>query len=62
MASYSTRQRDPLLDSSTQAAIEKRSKELLGLTLIVLGLLAAAMIGTYSAQDPSWMSAYSPAT
>jgi len=57
MASYSTRQRDPLLDSTTQAAIEKRSKELMGLVLIVLGLLAAAMIATYSAQDPSWMSA-----
>ena len=28
MASYSTRQRDPLLDSTTQAALEKRGKEL----------------------------------
>ncbi|MEM8538003.1 MAG: DNA translocase FtsK 4TM domain-containing protein, partial [Pseudomonadota bacterium] len=57
MASYQSRRRDPLLDSSTQAAIEKRSKELLGLALIMLGLLVAAMMGSYSATDPSWISA-----
>ena len=57
MASYQTRQRDPLLDSNTQAAIEKRSKELFGLALIGLGLLVAAMVGSYSPDDPSWISA-----
>ncbi|MEO1638465.1 MAG: DNA translocase FtsK 4TM domain-containing protein [Pseudomonadota bacterium] len=57
MASYQSRRRDPLLDSSTQAAIEKRSKELLGLGLIMLGLLVAAMVGSYSPNDPSWISA-----
>ncbi|GGH27686.1 DNA translocase FtsK [Cribrihabitans marinus] len=55
MASYHTRSRDPLLDSNMQAAIEKRGKELLGIGLIALGLLAAAMIGSYTPDDPNWM-------
>ncbi|HEV8035866.1 DNA translocase FtsK 4TM domain-containing protein, partial [Yoonia sp.] len=57
MASYQSRRRDPLLDSTTQAAIEKRSKELLGIGLICLGLLIAVMVGSYSPDDPSWISA-----
>ncbi len=57
MASYQTRQRDPLLDSSTQAMIEKRGKELLGMALIALGLLVTAMVGSYAPDDPSWISA-----
>ena len=57
MASYQTRRRDPLLDSTTQAALEKRSKELLGLGLMFLGVLIAAMVGSYSPDDPSWISA-----
>ncbi|MCL6284625.1 DNA translocase FtsK 4TM domain-containing protein [Ruegeria sp. 2012CJ41-6] len=52
---YNTRGRDPLLDSNMQAAIEKRGKELIGIALIVLGLLAAAMIGSYTPDDPNWM-------
>ena len=57
MASYQTRQRDPLLDSATQAMVEKRGTELLGLALIVVGLAAAAMAVSYSPDDPSWISA-----
>ncbi len=57
MASYQARQRDPLLDSNLQAAIEKRGKELLGLGLIVLGVLAAMMIVSYNPDDPNWMLA-----
>ncbi len=57
MASYQTRQRDPLLDSTTQAAIEKRGKELLGIGLVFAGLLIAALVGSYSPDDPSWISA-----
>ncbi|MBE0413363.1 DNA translocase FtsK [Yoonia sp.] len=57
MASYQSRRRDPLLDSATQAAIEKRGKELFGLALVGLGLLSAAMLGSYSPDDPSWISA-----
>ena len=57
MASYQTRHRDPLLDSETQAALEKRSRELFGIAMIVLGLLGAAMVFSYSPTDPSWISA-----
>ncbi|WP_394151559.1 DNA translocase FtsK [Loktanella salsilacus] len=57
MASYQTRHRDPLLDSETQAVLERRSKELLGIGLIVLGLLAAMICFSYSPTDPSWISA-----
>ncbi len=54
---YQARGRDPLFDSDVQAAIEKRGKELIGLALILLGLMAAAMIASYSPDDPSWISA-----
>ncbi|NOC47275.1 DNA translocase FtsK [Ruegeria sp. HKCCD7559] len=55
MASYNARNRDPLLDSTTQAALERRSKELIGIALILLGLAAAAMIWSYTPDDPNWM-------
>lgn len=54
---YQTRGRDPLLDSNMAQAIEKRGKELLGIGLILLACAAAAMIGSYTPSDPSWMSA-----
>ncbi|MBR9843389.1 MAG: DNA translocase FtsK [Rhodobacteraceae bacterium] len=54
---YQARGRDPLLDSTTQAAIEKRGKELIGIALLVLAAMAAAMIVSYTPEDPSWMSA-----
>jgi len=57
MASYTTRQRDPLLDSNMQAAIEKRGKELLGIGLMVLGVMAGMMLASYSPEDPNWMLA-----
>lgn len=53
---YQTR-REPLVDAAIQEAIEKRGRELLGLVLIALGVMAAAMLATYSPDDPSWMSA-----
>ncbi|MGB7241534.1 MAG: DNA translocase FtsK 4TM domain-containing protein [Sulfitobacter sp.] len=52
---YQTRGRGPLLDSNMQAAVEKRGKELLGIALIIVGLMAAAMIGSYTPDDPNWM-------
>ncbi len=55
MASYQTRQRDPLLDSNMQAAIERRGKELLGMGLVVVGVLAAMIIASYSPTDPNFM-------
>ncbi|MDU8912725.1 DNA translocase FtsK [Aestuariicoccus sp. MJ-SS9] len=54
---YQARGRDPLFDSNMAAAIEKRGKELIGLVLIGLGLAAAAMIASYTPDDPSWLSA-----
>ncbi len=57
MASYQARQRDPLLDQTMQAAIERRGKELLGAVLILLGLLTALMLASYSPDDPSWLAA-----
>jgi DNA segregation ATPase FtsK/SpoIIIE, S-DNA-T family len=57
MASYQARQRDPLFDSTTQAILEQRGKELLGLALLVVALLVALILGSYSPQDPSWLSA-----
>ena len=57
MASYTTRQRDPLLDSNMQAAIEKRGKELLGIGLMVLGVMAGMMLASYNPEDPNWMLA-----
>ena len=57
MASWQAKQRDPLFDQSTQAALERRGKELLGFGLIVLGLLIALMLASYLPEDPSFMSA-----
>jgi len=54
---YQTRGREPLLDTSTAQAIEKRGKELLGLVLLGLGVVAAMMIGSYTPDDPNWMLA-----
>ncbi len=57
MATYQTRQRDPLLDQGTQAMLERRSRELLGLALCAIGLAFAALLFTYSPDDPGWMVA-----
>jgi len=52
---FQSRSRDPLLDSNMQALIEKRGKELIGIVLICIGLAAAAMIASYTPDDPNWM-------
>ena len=57
MASYQSRQRDPLLDQRVQAMLERRGRELFGLFLIALSLAFALMLMTYSASDPGWMVA-----
>jgi S-DNA-T family DNA segregation ATPase FtsK/SpoIIIE len=51
---YQTRGRDPLLDTNMAEAIEKRGKELIGIALILVGLLTAAMITSYTPDDPNW--------
>ena len=57
MASYQARQRDPLLDQSMQAMLERRGREALGLALIAGGAVFALMLASYSANDPGWMVA-----
>ncbi|MBT8408558.1 MAG: DNA translocase FtsK 4TM domain-containing protein, partial [Alphaproteobacteria bacterium] len=53
---YQARHRDPLFDSDTQAIIERRGKELVGLVLLGLALVVAMALGTYSPDDPNWLS------
>ncbi|MDF1854593.1 DNA translocase FtsK 4TM domain-containing protein [Pseudooceanicola sp.] len=53
---FQTRGRDPLFDSNMQAAIERRGKELIGVVVFFLGLLATLAFVSYSPDDPSWMS------
>jgi S-DNA-T family DNA segregation ATPase FtsK/SpoIIIE len=57
MASYQARQRDPLLDQNMAAMLERRGRELLGLALIGAALAFAAMLWTYTPEDPGWMVA-----
>ncbi|RVV96680.1 hypothetical protein EKE94_17530 [Mesobaculum littorinae] len=54
---YQARHRDPLFDRETQAVIERRGKEMLGIGLIVAALAVALMLGSYVPEDPSWLSA-----
>ena len=54
---YQVKQRDPLFDADTQAMLEKRGRELLGVVLVALGGLCAMLLATYSPSDPSWISA-----
>ncbi len=57
MASINARQRDPLLDQNTQAMLERRGRELLGIALLVFALAFTLMLGSYSPEDPGWMVA-----
>ena len=56
MATYQARGRGRLLDSKTQAILERRGRELVGLLFFVLGLIAVMMLGSYVPEDPSWLS------
>ena len=53
---YPTRGRDPLLDATTQAFLEKRGVEALGLILFLVGLFLTLTLASYSPQDATWMS------
>ena len=57
MASIHARQRDPLLDQNTQALLERRGRELLGLAMLMVAFAFALMLGSHSADDPGWMVA-----
>ena len=51
---YPTRGRDPLLDASTQAFLERRGVEVLGLILLLVGVVLALALISYSPEDPAW--------
>jgi len=51
-----TRSRDPLFDADTQEVIERRGRELVGLALLALAFAGAAMLWSYTPDDPSWLS------
>ncbi|MFM7334115.1 MAG: DNA translocase FtsK 4TM domain-containing protein, partial [Tabrizicola sp.] len=57
MASYQARQRDPLLDQGTQAMLERRGRELMGLVLLLVAFGFTLMLWSYSPEDPGWMVA-----
>jgi S-DNA-T family DNA segregation ATPase FtsK/SpoIIIE len=57
MASYHIRSRDPLLDSTMRASLERRGRELLGLALLTAGVLLMLMLASYTPDDPNWMAA-----
>ena len=56
MAFHTARSRDPLLDTKMQAALERRTQELVGLVLIGIALALGLALATYSPEDPGWMS------
>ena len=57
MASFQARQREPLLDQGTQAMLERRGRELLGLALGLVALGFVLLLYSYSPEDPGWMVA-----
>jgi len=56
---YQTRGRNPLFDSDTQAILERRGRELVGLVLLGVGAVLGLMLATYVPDDPSWLAATS---
>ncbi|PIB23074.1 cell division protein FtsK [Amylibacter kogurei] len=54
---YQTRTRDPLLESHMQAAIRKRTAELVGFMLLGIAGIFAIALFTYSPNDPNFFNA-----
>ncbi|MFD1794862.1 DNA translocase FtsK [Paracoccus aurantiacus] len=57
MASWQAKQRDPLFDQNTQAALERRGKELVGAGLVLLAVVLALILYSWSPDDPSFLAA-----
>ena len=49
--------RDPFLDQETHAILVRRGQEMLGLVLLGLGVALAALMLSYTPDDPNWMAA-----
>ena len=45
---FQAKQRDPIFDSGTQAVIERRGKELIGIGLIIAGVLVIHLFSSSS--------------
>jgi S-DNA-T family DNA segregation ATPase FtsK/SpoIIIE len=54
---YPSRTRDPLLDSGTQAALSRRSREGVGVALLGVTVALILMLGSYVPDDPNWLAA-----
>ncbi len=54
---YQVRQRDPFLASDTQALIERRGREMIGLAFLAVGIAMAMLLVSYSPEDPGWLAA-----
>lgn len=57
---YPARGRDPLLDTATQAFLEKRGRELLGLLLLAMAGALVLILSSYSAGDRGLMAVGAP--
>ncbi len=57
MASYQARRREPIVDPATQAVLERRGRELLGVVLALVAVLIGLTLNSYSPDDPGWMVA-----
>ena len=57
MAYHDMHDRSPFLDSALQATLEKRTVELIGIGLTILGILMGLAVYSYSPEDPSWLAA-----
>ena len=54
---YQARTRDPLFDSETQAVLERRGRELVGLLMLASGIIAAMILAT-RCEDPAAVLRY----
>jgi len=57
---YPTRGRDPFLDAGTQAFLERRGVEALGLFVSAVGVAFALALASYAPEDSAWISAGGP--
>ena len=57
---YPTRGRDPFLDAATQAFLERRGVEALGLLVLAVGVAFALALASYAPEDSAWISAGGP--
>jgi DNA segregation ATPase FtsK/SpoIIIE, S-DNA-T family len=55
MASFQARHREPMVNPETQAVLERKGKELLGVLLVIFALCFTLALASYSPDDPGWM-------